>query len=126
MYCKDEQILNNRFGKDEPFRVPEGYFDTLNARILNEIHTKASGIPQQRARTISIWHRYRVAAVSAVASVLIGGFALSAWMHGSGHAPSEIKQTSNSAVAPASNLDAMMNYSMMDTEDMYSYIADAE
>lgn len=126
MYYYDEHFIKKNFGKEEHFQVPEGYFDTLRSRVLNDIKTREAGIPKQPARTISIWYRYRAAVVSAAASVLIGGFALGAWMHGVGHAPSESKQTTSQAMTSSSNLDAMMNYSMMDTEDMYSYMADAE
>lgn len=126
MYSKDEHYINKHFGKKEHFRVPEGYFDMLHSRVLNDVKAKAPGVPKQPAPTVSLWHRYRAAVVSAAASVLIGGFALGAWMHGAGHAPSESRHISSQTVASSSNLDAMMNYSMMDTEDMYSYIADAE
>lgn len=141
MYFKDEHFIKKNFGKAEHFHVPKDYFDTLTPRILNEIRTEAqdnasttfkSGMTyniagqHNTARTTSMWHRYRAAVVSAVASVLIGGFALSAWMQGGGHTQSGDKQISTSTVGSSSNLDAMMNYSMMDTEDMYSYIADSE
>lgn len=37
MYTKDEYFIKKSFGKAEHFRVPKGYFDTLNARVLNEL-----------------------------------------------------------------------------------------
>lgn len=140
MYNKDERFIKKNFGKEEHFRVPKDYFDTLAPRVLSTIKNKtqkednieAALSPdfagrKSAARTISmsIWHRYRAIAVSAAASVLIGGFALGAWVHGGGH-PSGAPQTPSYSAASSSNLDAMMNYSMMDTEEMYSYIADAE
>lgn len=126
MYSKNEHYIKKNFGKEEHFRVPEDYFDTLDSRILNNIKSKTPGALKQPARTIHMWHRYRAAAVSAVASILIGGFALGTWIHGGRSTrPSSQQATANMAVS-SSNLDAMMNYSMMDTEDMYSYIADSE
>ncbi len=124
MYSENEYFIKKSYGNEEHFRVPKGYFDTLNARILNELKID----PQEKAvpaRTIPLWHRYRAAAISVAASVLIGCFAFGAWMHGGSRSSSQGTQAVSTA-ASSTSLDAMMNYSMMDTEDMYSYLADSE
>ena len=132
MYSKDEYYIKKNFGKQEHFRVPESYFDTMAPRLFNKIESAAYRKAVQThsnkpvARTVSWWHRYRAAAVSAVASILVGGLTLGALMHDSSRISSGSKQTKENVAASYPNLDAIMNYSMMDTEDMYSYIADSE
>lgn len=126
MYTKDEYFIKKSFGKAEHFRVPKGYFDTLNARVLNELKIEPHEPVSVPARTIPLWHRYRAAAVSVAASVLVGCFALGAWMHEGSRTSSKSAQNITYSSASSSGLDAMMNYSMMDTDDMYSYLADSE
>ena len=126
MYIKDAHFIRKNYGKEEHFRVPKDYFDTLNARVLNELKIEPYEPVSVPARTIPLWHRYRAAVVSVAASVLVGCFALGAWIHKSSRSSSENAQTITYPSASSSGLDAMMNYSMMDTDDMYSYLADSE
>lgn len=126
MYIKDAHFIRKNYGKEEHFRVPKGYFDTLNARVLNGLKIEPHGQKSVPARTVPLWHRYRAAVVSVAASVLVGCFALGAWMDKGSRTSSGNAQTITYPTASSSGLDAMMNYSMMDTDDMYSYLADSE
>lgn len=65
-YQNKEKELQEHIGKENPFRVPEGYFDTLPDRVMGQIAR------QKKQR--DPW-RWVVAAVLA-GCVAAGGFAL--------------------------------------------------
>lgn len=44
---KEENILRKRYGKENHFQVPEGYFDKLTEQVM-------ANLPEQEARIISI------------------------------------------------------------------------
>ena len=39
-YNNNEEKLLDRFGRENPFRVPEGYFDTFPNRVMSQITKK--------------------------------------------------------------------------------------
>ena len=47
---REENILKERFGKENPFKVPDGYFDHLTERIMENL-------PEQEVRVIDIRSR---------------------------------------------------------------------
>lgn len=60
---KEEQFIRNLTeGKENPFRVPEGYFEGLNLRLAKRLETPRK---QRTARTL-----WGVAAAAAVAMVM--------------------------------------------------------
>ena len=65
----EETYLKERVGKENPFRVPDGYFDTLASQVMARIDAEAQ--PQKKAKVISM-HRvfyYAAAAVCALTMV---------------------------------------------------------
>lgn len=132
MFNNDEKYIRKAFGKKNPFSVPEGYFDSLTPRIMQGIkQTDAEGkVPIMRghaARTVSLWQRSRKFVIGVAASVCVGLFSLGAYFH-SGNSQRHSAQTMQQAKAERhsdySSIDEMVDYSMMDTEDMYAYMAD--
>lgn len=134
MFDKDEKYLRKNFGKATPFKAPVGYFDALNDRIMSEVkkphENVASTVVMQPSggKTISLWARYRKAVVGIAASVCVGIFTLGAYLHVSDtqHSKSETlaSQAQTEQHTYYSSIDAMVDYTMMDTEDMYAYMAD--
>ena len=47
---REENILKERFGKQNPFKVPDGYFDHLTEKIMENL-------PEQEVRVIDIRSR---------------------------------------------------------------------
>ena len=79
---REENILKERFGKQNPFKVPDGYFDHLTEKIMENL-------PEQEVRVIDIrsrqtlWQKLplrKIAAAVAVAA-LLGGGTFWAWQH---------------------------------------------
>ena len=47
---REENILKERFGKENPFKVPDGYFDHLTERIMDNLPDQArSGLGSMKA-----------------------------------------------------------------------------
>lgn len=49
---KEEEYLKNRMGRENPFRVPEGYFDSLTARVMSSLpESESKVVPIRRSLT---------------------------------------------------------------------------
>lgn len=129
----EEKILSSRLGKDNHFKVPEGYFDHLMEQVMENL-------PEQEAQVIDIKHRplvtwwkqpgiRKIAAAVALVALLGGGSTVALRHHPALHpasvAQAESIHSSESLQArQASNEDAtfdeMANYTMMDNETIYA------
>lgn len=131
MFNKDEKYIRKSFGKEEHFKVPEGYFDSLPSKVMMRIKEEPvrRDVVVPKVVHISAWHRYRKAIVSVAASVCVGMVAAGAYFNGAfgsgGKHNVALQQEQASSVSENSTFEAMMDYSMMDTEDMYAYMAEA-
>lgn len=120
---KEEKYIRNKFGREEHFRVPEGYFDDFTSRLMANLPEQEAKIvemhPQRRAklRVISI------AAASVCAVMLSLGTYLGVNRHDSRQIPSASVSIAD-AQRESATVDAMANYTMLDNEDMYNYLAD--
>lgn len=117
---KEEERLHLEFGKQQPFRVPEGYFDTFTEQMM-------ARIPQQEAQIVEIRqprHRLRPFLLAA-ASVCVAIFTVGIYLHDTHNGGQETAtiagvQSSSSAY---SAIDQAADYTMMDNEDMYAYVS---
>ena len=48
----EDKEIQERFGKENPFRVPEGYFDQLTERVMSQLPER-----EQQAEHISLTER---------------------------------------------------------------------
>ena len=100
----EEQYILNRCGKQNPFTVPEGYFDSLRTELMQRVEVKP--------KDISLWKRWR----GYVAATYIGF---------------DSETTANKHVAvnvKTSNVDNLSedeyaDYTMLDNDDIYSLLA---
>lgn len=141
---REEKRLTEMLGRQTPFRVPSGYFDDLPSRVMRQLPEGADTAPEQaaatpetvvgggrRARTAALrptlWRRRRPAVVAA-ASVCVAVFSLEVYLHGGGGKPSAQGSAAPEAPAQASYsaMDAMADYAMLDTEDLYKYMVDTD
>ena len=115
--------MKERFGKENPFKVPDGYFDHLTERIMENL-------PEQEVRVIDIrsrqtlWQKLslrKIAAAVAVAA-LLGGGTFWAWQHEGdskmvAHAKKHEQKTVSSDDAA---FNEMADYAMIDNEAIYA------
>lgn len=115
-----EQLLERKATENaKVFSVPEGYFDSLQERVMANIDD-GSQIPQ-KAKIVSLipWKRMRW--IAACACVLIVGITATLQI-----AKNSDVTESNDIQATLYHTDAMTDaatYTMMDTQEMYSILA---
>ncbi|MGM9711182.1 MAG: hypothetical protein ACI3YO_04130 [Prevotella sp.] len=125
---ENEKWLRSHYGNDNPFTVPEGYFESLSDSIM-------SMLPEQQTHVVDMgnnfWKRKIAVALAVAASVaviisvsLTVGFQHDAakLADGSSNAISE----QQSAYSDYTVVDEMANYAMLDNVDMYAYVATNE
>ena len=120
---REENILKERFGKQNPFKVPDGYFDRLTEKIMENL-------PEQEVRVIDIrsrqtlWQKMplrKIAAAVAVAAQLGGGMFWALQHEGDcrmvAHAKKHEQKTVSSDDAA---FNEMADYAMIDNEAIYA------
>ena len=118
----EEMYIQEKVGKRNPFRVPEGYFDNLTAQVMQNLPEQ----PQRRAK--SIFMRPVFYAAASVCALLIAG---AAWMWKSKTDMSSV----TSAQAKVENrlqqseneeyMDEAADDMMLDNHEIYAYWASA-
>lgn len=129
---KEEKYIEKQFGKANSFKVPNGYFEGFSSKIMDkltsEAQTDVKPLSPISARK-SFWIRYRLAIGSVAAGICITVLSLGAYIHkaDTGHPKQSVQQIqmATSLQHSDNNIDEFVNYTMMDTEDMYAYMADA-
>lgn len=118
----EEKDLERRFGKQQPFRVPDGYFDNLAANIMDKIPEE---LPAMTPR-VSLWRRLRPA-VAVAASVCAVMFSVLLFMDKPKEArPTLVHNTSvkNSSTDSYTTLDVAADYTMLDNDDIYAMVSE--
>ena len=120
---REENILKERFGKENPFKVPDGYFDHLTERIMENL-------PEQEIRVIDIrsrqtlWQKLplrKIAAAVAVVALLGGGSFWALQHEGNSKVVAHVKQHEQKAVASEeAAFNEMADYAMIDNETIYA------
>ena len=120
---REENILKERFGKENPFKVPEGYFDHLTEKIMENL-------PEQEVRVIDIrsrqtlWQKMplrKIAAAVAVVALLGGGSFWALQHEGNSKVVAHVKQHEQKAVSSEdAAFNEMADYAMIDNETIYA------
>lgn len=128
-----EDILKQKFGQQNHFQVPEGYFDKFMTDIMQQL-------PEQETTAVEVklsdtkkraWIRpMRRLAIAASFAALLFGAATFYKSGNQGHQASSEMQTakmekvadSQSAENDEYYIDEMANYAMLDNSDIYAYL----
>lgn len=133
----EEQMLKELgLSNANPFKTPEGYFDTLSERIMARIDEEETKAAEEKADTVQVAEvvslkqkktsvinyaiRWAVAAAACLALVFVG-------VDYFGEENKTIAQ--NQTVAEEYDdeyAEDMISYSMMDESDVYCYLAGLE
>lgn len=120
-----EKYIRSKYGAENHFRVPEGYFDSLADMVMDKLPDEQTNIVKMPAAT---W-RHCFVAISAVAASIAVAVCL---VFKTGSDTSNVE--GNIAACPDASsfydndddVDAMANYTMVDATDMYAYMSMAE
>lgn len=120
---REENILKERFGKENPFKVPDGYFDHLTERIMENL-------PEQEIRVIDIrsrqtlWQKLPLRKIAAAVAItaLLGGGTFWALLHeGDSKMAAHVKKHEQKAVSSEdAAFNEMADYAMIDNETIYA------
>jgi hypothetical protein len=125
----EEKEMQERFGKGNPFRVPEGYFDQLTDRVMAQLPER-----EQQAEQISLSDRHPksrlvalrpwlYAAACTVAVVVMG---LTFYSHDvAEEQPLASTSTTNTTTNTESQyIDDAADYVMLDNAEIYACLAE--
>ena len=119
---EEEKYLIERVGKQNPFKVPEGYFDTLTSQIMAKVD--AEGAPVKEVRNAKkaklVWLRplLYAAACGCVLFVSVASYM--------SHEDQSIAAPAQSAVAVKTmdySFDEAADYMMIDNQDIYACLS---
>lgn len=120
---KEENILIERFGKENHFTVPEGYFDSFADQLMEQL-------PESTAHVIDIrsqkwWNRIpmrKMAAVIGIGIVLAGGAVMVDHKMASRQTIADRAQGEilHEGSTEYGTFEQMADYTMMDNQDIYA------
>ena len=120
---KEENILKNKFGKENHFSVPNGYFDSFADKLMEKLPEQETRIVHMRAQ--SWWQKVPVRKIAAVMGgvvVLAAGALGYSRLQQGGHeqfatASHRYEQVGSSS---GGTFEQMADYTMMDNETIYA------
>lgn len=116
----EELYLESRITNENPFRVPEGYFDQLTADVMARLPERQSESPMVSvpARRVQLRHSWLAAASIAVVA-LVGTLVYFNRLNPADTADKQVAAVS-SATVNDSYIDEAADYLMMDHQDIYA------
>lgn len=136
----EEKKINDIFGKENHFKVPEGYFDNFAEQMMAKIPEQEIDSPEVTDKNhqenkakfvhLSLWRRLplrKIAAVLAVTAMLGGGVLYQLQQAEKKHyvmAHNEAPAIESSHVTDGDDaaFEQMADYTMMDSQDFYAQL----
>lgn len=133
----EEKKINDIFGKENHFKVPEGYFDNFAEQMMAKIPEQEIDTPEVTDKNrqenkakfvhLSLWRRLplrKIAAVLAVTAMLGGGVLYQAEKkhHALAHKETPAIETSHVTDGDDAAFEQMADYTMMDSQDFYAQL----
>ena len=110
---KEDYIFKHQMGRENPFRVPEGYFEdifsSISTRLLDDRQIKLIGV--------------------AAASICAAIFGISVYFGGNAKQSTKAsvqKEVLSIKASVYSDIDRAVDYTMFDNEDIYAYVSDSD
>ena len=126
---REEKYIAKEFGRRTPFKVPEGYFDNFASQVMQVLPEKQVPVQAQFV-PIKANRRYYLRRVAvAAASVCVAIFGAAVILHNDKESMANNQVTSSCESYSSSSytaVDALADYSMLDSEDMYTYLTDSK
>ena len=122
----EEKYLIEKVGKENPFKVPEGYFDTLSSQIMAKV--EAEGVAprdikagkEKRAKVV--WLRPVLYAAASVCALFISVLAYQSHSDDGVAAPTQTVVANNQMLMD-DYFDEAADYVMLDNQDIYACLS---
>lgn len=112
----EEEYLNSKLGKKNPFTVPEGYFEQLTAQVMERL-------PEQKPAKTAVIKRLRPW-LYAAACVCIGVFTTAVLFSNKHDNTKELQQMATleqeNVYYSDNYIEEEANYAMVDNQDIYA------
>ena len=118
---KEELYLIEKVGKQNPFKVPEGYFDTLTSQIMAKVDAEGAALekPAKVKTAKTVWLRPLLYAAACGVCLIVSVASYMSYEDKSDVAPAEkiaaVQQTFDDY-----SFDEAADYVMMDNQDIYA------
>ena len=119
MNYEEEVMTDGRFGRENPFRVPDGYFDQLTQQVMSRLPERTAHDEQPAQARRAALRPLLYAAASVVVAVVIGVttyFQL--------RPQDEESMTAGTEHVGGSYIDEAADYAMLDNMDIYACLSD--
>lgn len=119
---KEEDNILKKVGKENPFKVPEGYFESLPSGVMNALPEKTK--PAIEVEKSTTWTRMRP--LLYMAAMFIGAFLIirvGSWTHKT--ADTNVADATDTEMVTDEYIDVALDRSMMDDYSLYVYLSDA-
>jgi len=115
----EDTLLEQKFGKQNPFRVPEGYFSDFEKKLLENIPMSAP-VKKPVLRYLSpwLWSAVSIAAVVCGVVFFVSKPASDDIIISNAATITEPAQDNDDNI-----IDEVSDYAMLDNSDLYSYVA---
>lgn len=114
----EEEYLIERVGRENPFRVPEGYFDTLASEVMARVDAVETPAPR-KARVV--WMRPLLYAAASVCALFISVMGYNMYTHQQAAQP--MAQQVTVPQHSEDSFDQAADYLMVDNEDIYACLS---
>ena len=122
---KEDTELKNRIGKENPFKVPEGYFENIVPEIMKQLPETEV----QEEVEVTMWERVKpwVYMVAMFCGLMFG---LRVMMNDKpvsmGINAGDVSMTDSVQGIPDEYIDPILDQAMMDDYTLYMYLTDAD
>ena len=118
---KEEDTLLKKLGKENSFKVPEGYFENLTSEVMNKLPEKEKVVFKEES--VSTWTRLKPLLYMAAMFV---GAALIIRVASSEHTPSVERMAADDTETEMEYINMAVENSMLDDYSLYVYLADSD
>ena len=122
---KEEKYLIEKVGRENPFRVPEGYFDTLASQVMSRVDAEgneAQEIPMPVKKAKTVWLRPVLYAAASVCALFISVVAYQSHSDQGTAAPTQTVVANNQMLMD-DYFDEAADYVMLDNQDIYACLS---
>ena len=110
--------------KQNPFKVPEGYFDTLNTRIMDNVARQAAAEKSEKPAQAKKVHMHVLRWAAACACVLIVGASAVIYTFKDTDTLEAPATAQQSSFTSDDAFNQAADYTMLDNHDMYQMLAE--
>lgn len=135
----EEKKINDIFGKENHFKVPEGYFDNFAEQMMAKIPMQEFDSPEETDKDcqenkakfvhLSLWRRLPLRKIAAVLAVtaMLGGVLYQLQQsekkhHAMAHNEAPAIESSHVIDGDDAAFEQMADYTMMDSQDFYAQL----